>query len=117
MLLERSNPMNRFIRWHMFSLLLLLALVLPLLAACGGSPQAAYPNAAPATAAAVLATSAPAAAPAVTAAPATMSGLNKINHVVVLYQENWSFDSLYGEFPGANGVSDDGPAVTQLDKQ
>ena len=109
--------MNRSTRWNMFSPMLLLALVLPILAACGGSPQAAYPNVAPATAAAVRATSAPAAAPAVTAAPATMSGLNKINHVVVLYQENWSFDSLYGEFPGANGVSDDGPAVRQLDKQ
>src|SRR6266511_2039145 len=64
MLLERSDPMNRFTRWNMFSPMLLLALVLPILAACGGSPQAAYPNVAPATAAAVLATSAPAADPA-----------------------------------------------------
>jgi len=119
MLLERSNPMNRSTRWNMFSPLLLLTLALPILAACAGGPQAAYPNAAPATAAAVRATSAPAAAPApaVTAAPATLSGLSKINHVVVLYQENWSFDSLYGEFPGANGIDEDGPAVTQLDKQ
>jgi len=119
MLLERSNPMNRSTRWNMFSPLLLLTLALPILAACAGGPQAAYPNAAPATAAAVRATSAPAAAPApaVTAAPATLSGLSKINHVVVLYQENWSFDSLYGEFPGANGIDEDGPAVTQLDTQ
>ena len=25
---------------------------------------------------------------------------NPINHVIVIYQENWSFDSLYGQFPG-----------------
>ena len=31
--------------------------------------------------------------------------LNQINHFVVIYQENWSFDSLYGEFPGANGIA------------
>src|SRR6266404_1481803 len=28
-----------------------------------------------------------------------------IKHIVVIYQENWSFDSLYGLFPGANGIS------------
>ena len=31
--------------------------------------------------------------------------LNQINHFVVIYQENWSFDSLYGNFPGANGIA------------
>src|SRR5438045_5450485 len=57
-----------------------------------------------------VATSAP-------AAPATNpSGLNKINHVVVILQENWSFDSLYGEFPGANGIANAGDAVRQFDK-
>src|SRR5258708_35530946 len=35
---------------------------------------------------------------------AQSSGLQKINHVVVIYQENWSFDSLYPSFPGANGI-------------
>lgn len=29
---------------------------------------------------------------------------DKIKHVVVIYQENWSFDGLYGFFPGANGL-------------
>jgi phospholipase C len=29
----------------------------------------------------------------------------KIQHVVVLYTENRSFDSVYGSFPGANGLS------------
>jgi len=31
--------------------------------------------------------------------------LRQIKHIVVIYQENWSFDSLYGLFPGANGLS------------
>lgn len=42
--------------------------------------------------------------------------LDKINHVVVIYQENWSFDSLYGEFPGANGLDKAGASVKQVDK-
>ena len=33
----------------------------------------------------------------------------KVNHIVVIYQENWSFDSLYGRFPGANGISNASP--------
>src|SRR5216683_1015442 len=36
---------------------------------------------------------------------AQTDGLEKINHIVVIYQENWSFDSLYGKFPGANGLA------------
>jgi len=36
---------------------------------------------------------------------AAPSDLKKIEHVIVIYQENWSFDSLYGLFPGANGIS------------
>src|SRR5262249_36328505 len=31
--------------------------------------------------------------------------LPKIDHIVVIYQENWSFDSLFGFFPGANGIA------------
>ena len=29
----------------------------------------------------------------------------KINHIIIIYQENWSFDGLYGKFPGANNLS------------
>lgn len=29
----------------------------------------------------------------------------KINHIIVIMQENWSFDGLYGKFPGANGIA------------
>src|SRR5262249_15880286 len=39
-----------------------------------------------------------------------------INHVIVVYQENWSFDSLYGLFPGANGLANAGPTTPQVDK-
>ena len=42
------------------------------------------------------------------------SGLEKIRHVIVIYQENWSFDSLYGEFPGANGVADEYPIMRHM---
>src|ERR1700737_4447935 len=31
--------------------------------------------------------------------------LRHIKHIIVIYQENWSFDSLYGLFPGANGLA------------
>jgi phospholipase C len=31
--------------------------------------------------------------------------LRHIRHFVVIYQENWSFDSLYGLFPGANDTA------------
>ena len=30
----------------------------------------------------------------------------KVKHVVVIYAENRSFDNLYGNFPGANGLYD-----------
>src|SRR6267378_2483003 len=29
--------------------------------------------------------------------------VQRLRHIIVIYQENWSFDSLYGQFPGANG--------------
>src|SRR5450631_4013386 len=41
---------------------------------------------------------------------------NPINHVIVLYMENWSFDSLYGLFPGANGLANAANAAPQVDK-
>src|SRR5213594_4365418 len=45
------------------------------------------------------------------------SRLNKIKHIVVIYQENWSFDSLYGLFPGANGLfQSPQQSLTQIDR-
>lgn len=34
-----------------------------------------------------------------------LAQLNKVKHVVVIYMENHSFDNLYGQFPGADGLS------------
>src|SRR6266566_5142297 len=43
--------------------------------------------------------------------------LNKIEHIIVVYQENWSFDSLYGLFPGANGLAQSSTvSLTQRDR-
>jgi acid phosphatase len=44
-------------------------------------------------------------------------GIGRIEHVVVIYAENRSFDHLYGLFPGAEGIADATPAQkTQLDR-
>ena len=32
------------------------------------------------------------------------TGIHKIKHVVVIMQENRSFDSYFGTYPGANGI-------------
>ncbi len=42
---------------------------------------------------------------------------HKIAHVIVIMQENWSFDSLYGKFPGAEGIAQASPeSMRQLDR-
>jgi acid phosphatase len=42
--------------------------------------------------------------------------INSVNHVVVVYMENHSFDNLYGQFAGANGLSNATPSnTTQVD--
>jgi phospholipase C len=51
-----------------------------------------------------------------TVSMAQTSGLQKINHIVIIYQENWSFDSLYGKFPGANGLDQASGTTAQVDK-
>jgi len=44
-------------------------------------------------------------------------GPKKIQNVIVIYQENWSFDSLYGLFPGANGIANaSSTSQSQLDR-
>ena len=35
---------------------------------------------------------------------ATVTGIHKIQHVVIIMQENHSFDSYFGTFPGATGI-------------
>jgi len=43
-------------------------------------------------------------------------GLNRIEHIIVIYLENRSFDSLFGLFPGANGLADAQNAPPQVDE-
>src|SRR6478735_8050254 len=42
--------------------------------------------------------------------PAPLTGIHKIRHVIVVMQENRSFDSYFGTYPGADGLprSDNG---------
>jgi phospholipase C len=47
----------------------------------------------------------------------TARPIDKINHLIVIFQENWSFDGLYGVFPGANGIANAGPTINQVDKE
>jgi phospholipase C len=50
-------------------------------------------------------------------APATaVRPIEKIGRIIVIYQENWSFDGLYGKFPNANGIASAGVAARQVDK-
>src|SRR6266576_6326927 len=44
-------------------------------------------------------------------------GLNAINHIVVIYEENHSFDNLYGSWPGVNGRANATAANTLQVKQ
>ena len=51
-----------------------------------------------------------------TAQAATDADLQRIEHIVVIYAENRSFDHLYGLFPGAEGIAQATPEQrTQLD--
>jgi phospholipase C len=48
--------------------------------------------------------------------PPAGGGLERIQHIVVIYAENRSFDNLYGLFPGADGVANATPdQYTQVD--
>ena len=50
--------------------------------------------------------------------PATpVAGLDRIEHIVIIFAENRSFDHLYGLFPGANGLANaTADQKTQLDR-
>jgi acid phosphatase len=49
-------------------------------------------------------------------APAPRAGLDRIEHIIVIYAENRSFDNLYGLFPGADGIANATPEqYTQVD--
>lgn len=42
-----------------------------------------------------------------------------VNHVIIIYLENWSLDGMFGLFPGADGLANAGPTIpqTQLNGQ
>src|SRR5437763_12900231 len=42
-------------------------------------------------------------------------GLDRIQHIIVVYLENHSFDNLFGTFPRANGRAKVGDAERQVD--
>jgi len=44
------------------------------------------------------------------------AGLGDINHIIVIYLENRTFDNLYGAFPGADGRANAGASATQVDR-
>jgi acid phosphatase len=44
-----------------------------------------------------------------------LGALSRIHHFVIIYEENHSFDNLYGQFPGANGLANAGATQTQID--
>jgi len=48
-------------------------------------------------------------------AAAADAGVRRLQHIVVIYLENHSFDNLYGEFPGANGLASAAATSTQTD--
>ncbi len=50
------------------------------------------------------------------APPSAPKGIEKIEHIVVVYLENHSFDNLFGNFPGADGRSRAGKTAIQVDK-
>ena len=70
------------------------------------APPPAMPSLAPSTSAA--AKSGPASAPAASSQPAASDSLvqarQMIKHVVVIMQENRSFDEYFGTYPGADGI-------------
>jgi acid phosphatase len=52
------------------------------------------------------------------AAAATLQAddaLAKIGHIVVVFEENRSFDNMFGGFPGADGLANAGDAAPQVD--
>jgi len=52
-----------------------------------------------------------------TTTPRAPAALTSIEHVIVIYQENWSFDGLFGTFPGANGIGGASPvSIAQTDR-
>ena len=74
---------------------LAVAASVALVGACTGSPQSTSTTGS---------TAPSSAAPAPTQPSGGSTGINLIKHVIVIMQENRSFDSYFGTFPGADGI-------------
>ncbi len=87
------------------------------LAACGGgsssSGTAGSTSAHSGTSSPAKSTSSPTASTTAKGGAASGVGIHKIKHVIIIMQENRSFDSYFGTFPGAKGIPMKGgkPAV------
>lgn len=119
-------------RWFLFSF---TAFALTLLAGCATAtpappavqtvvvPQTVVITATTAPQPAVTSPSTPTAAQSATTTPGTsaVTGLvsNKIKHVIVIMQENRSFDTYFGTYPGADGIpmQNGVPTVCSTDPQ
>jgi len=86
-----------------------------LFALAGCSPDAATRPAAPNASNSSRATTDPATGNADDDLKSEGDGLGRLKHIVVIYLENHSFDNLYGEFSGANGLANAGARATQVD--
>jgi phospholipase C len=65
----------------------------------------------------LAATSAQDATPQAPLAPVTSPSDLPIEHIIVIYFENHTFDNLYGLFPGANGLAHPDAVVPQTDNE
>jgi phospholipase C len=54
---------------------------------------------------------------AATAARPAQPGDVPIDHLIIFYQENHTFDNLYGQFPGANGLDKPSARIEQVDEE
>ncbi|MBV9942640.1 MAG: alkaline phosphatase family protein [Solirubrobacterales bacterium] len=103
----RCNRAARAESWLPVLLALLLGAAV-LLSACGGSSQSpgkAGSSTGPATTTGEGSSSTSSATTTTTITPPpALVGIHKIRHVVVIMQENRSFDSYFGTYPGADGI-------------
>ena len=80
----------------------LVAAVALFAAGCGGGSGAASSPTSGPTTTSTTATTASTTTP--TPVPNTGVGIHKIQHVVIIMQENRSFDTYFGTYPGADGI-------------
>jgi phospholipase C len=55
--------------------------------------------------------------PAPSVVPSLRGEESPIDHIIVIFLENHTFDNLYGKFPGANGLDRPGARIPQVDRQ